>query len=75
MHSSTYSYFCFEPGDGSSGRPWCLVDMSSEGARLQVENPNAVPDSFMLVQRGEVTKVWHCRVVWKSLLYVGVKFE
>src|SRR5258708_39733465 len=60
------TYFCLSARDGSSSQPWCLVDRSPGGARLLVDDPALVPDTFTLVQKGPVTTLWKCRVMWRS---------
>jgi hypothetical protein len=69
------TYFCLSEHDGSSAQPWSLVDWSPGGARLLVDNPDAVPDSFTLVQKGAVVTLWKCRVAWRSQTHIGVTFE
>jgi hypothetical protein len=68
-------YFCLSEQDGSSARPWTLVDYSQGGARLLVDDPDRVPDHFTLVQKGPVATLWKCRVMWRSATHIGVKFE
>ena len=68
-------YFCLTEQDGSSARPWSLVDCSQNGARLLVDDPARVPDHFTLVQKGPVAALWKCRVMWRSATHIGVKFE
>jgi hypothetical protein len=54
-----------------------LSDISEHGARLDVENAEAIPDQFMLFlsRRGVPRRV--CRVAWRSNdeNQIGVKFE
>jgi PilZ domain len=75
MSPGETTYFCLETGDGSSSRPWSLIERSEGGARLLVDDPARVPDRFTLVQKGQVTTLRKCRVVWRSDSHVGVKFE
>jgi hypothetical protein len=75
MNPADSTYFCAASGDGSSSRPWTLVDRSASGARLMVDDPDRVPDRFALLQKGVVTTVWTCRVVWRSGSHIGVRFE
>ena len=69
------TYFCLSAMDGSSSQPWCLVDCSPGGARLLVDDPARVPDTFTLVQKGKVAALWKCRVAWRSDSHIGVTFE
>jgi hypothetical protein len=73
--SEDATYFCVAARDGSSSHPFGLVDRSAGGARLLVDNPNDVPDTFTLVQRGPVAVLWKCRVAWRSENQIGVTFE
>jgi hypothetical protein len=75
MNPTDTTYFCLSTRDGSSSQPWCLVDRSPGGARLLVDNPAHVPDSFTLVQKGPVVTLWKCRVAWRSDSHIGVTFE
>lgn len=67
-------YYCTEIGDGTSHRPWHLDEISETGARLRVDAPDAVPDCFTLLLKGEVVRVRRCQVVWRSESHVGVEF-
>jgi hypothetical protein len=69
------TYFCVAARDGSSSHPFGLVDCSAGGARLLVDNPNDVPETFTLVQRGPVVALWKCRVAWRTETQIGVTFE
>jgi hypothetical protein len=69
------TYFCLSERDGSPAQPWSLVECSAGGARLLVDNPDDVPDTFTLVQKGAVVTLWKCRVAWRSQSHIGVTFE
>src|SRR5258708_37090352 len=69
------TYFCLSARDGSLSQPWCLVDRSSGGARLLVDNPAHVPDTFTLVQKGPVVTLWKCRVAWRAESHIGGTLE
>lgn len=52
----------------------CLVrDLSDRGARLKVESPIGIPDSFDLVL--EAATVRNCRVTWRKASQIGVEFR
>jgi hypothetical protein len=54
----------------------CVVaDISDSGARLNVEEPDSLPDQFMLVlsRRGDAQR--KCRVVWRKKRQIGVEFS
>jgi hypothetical protein len=52
-----------------------LTDISDTGARLDVEDPGAVPNRFLLwlSRKGRVYRA--CEVVWRSKRQIGVKFD
>lgn len=75
MRPAEPTYFCLAAGDGSTSRPFSVVDRSGNGARLLVADPGDIPDTFTLVQKGAVVTLWRCRVAWRSDHHVGVTFE
>ena len=52
-----------------------LSDISDKGARLDVENPETVPDEFMLFLSSRGTPRRKCVVAWRTDTQVGVKFD
>ncbi|WP_026379564.1 PilZ domain-containing protein [Afifella pfennigii] len=53
----------------------CLVrDLSEDGAKLKVEDPLNVPESFELLM-GADESLRRARVIWREGQFVGVKFE
>jgi hypothetical protein len=60
-------------GDGRRHR--CrLVDISSNGARLIVDNVENTPDIFNLLLSRFGRPLYHCNVVWRRGDEVGVEF-
>src|SRR5437588_12288505 len=59
---------------GSTTFPCVMLDMSSTGARIQLNMPTEIPNEFTLLlsQNGEVRR--RCRIVWQSGDVVGVRF-
>ena len=54
----------------------CVVsDVSDTGARIDVNDSKAVPDSFILMLSSNGAARRFCRVVWRKPHQVGVKFE
>jgi len=51
-----------------------LSDVSETGARLDVKDPSAVPDQFVLLLSGSGSARRNCRVVWRTPTHVGVAF-
>lgn len=51
-----------------------LSDISENGARLDVENPESIPDEFMLFLSSRGTPRRKCAVAWRTEQQVGVKF-
>lgn len=52
-----------------------LSDISSTGARIDVEDSNKLPSAFELWLAGNGSARRHCRVVWRKPTQVGVRFE
>jgi PilZ domain len=54
----------------------CVVaDISDTGGRLDVEDAEAVPDTFMLWLASNGSAQRKCRVVWRQKRQVGVTFD
>jgi hypothetical protein len=62
----------FESGWQSS--PCIIVDISDLGARLEVPPGSEIPDEFFL-SIGDATVRRQCRVVWRSTVGIGVRFQ
>ncbi len=53
----------------------CVVaDISDTGGRLDVENSEAVPDTFILWLSSNGSAQRKCRVVWRQKRQIGVAF-
>ena len=52
-----------------------LSDVSDTGARLDVDDSEAVPEHFMLLLSGTGSARRSCRVVWRQPGQIGVVFE
>ncbi|WP_426433641.1 PilZ domain-containing protein [Bradyrhizobium genosp. P] len=66
-----------EPGYVSSGgsvMPCVIVNISAEGAAIEVENPAFVPHRFRLVTANDASEVYECRVIWTKKTRIGVSF-
>ena len=63
--------------DGETTPRSCvLADVSDTGARLEVENPDDIPELFTLLLTGRrESPRRRCRVKWRSEDQVGVEFE
>ncbi len=52
----------------------CLVrSLSKSGASLEIETPVGIPDTFSLLIADE-GRTRNCRVAWRRLRRIGVKF-
>lgn len=60
--------------DGSVLGTCVMADLSATGARLQVQQPAALPDEFILLlsHTGQLRR--KCSVTWRAETEVGVKF-
>jgi PilZ domain len=53
----------------------CLVlNISSEGAAVEVDNPAFVPQRFRLVMANDASAVHECRIAWIQENRVGLTF-
>jgi PilZ domain len=75
MARSQQVYFCSPLGDGSLKRPWQIANLSDSGARLTVADPDSMPNSFIIVLKGEQTIWRRCVVVWRSATEIGISFN
>jgi hypothetical protein len=61
--------------DGGFARRPCVVqNMSSTGARITIEDPNALPARLRLAFSRDARTGRPCEVVWRRGKSVGVKF-
>jgi hypothetical protein len=66
-----------EPGYVSSGGSvmhCVIVNLSAEGAAIEVDNPVFVPSCFRLVRANDPSVVHDCRVIWSKKTRIGVMF-
>ncbi|MCC8937549.1 hypothetical protein CI1B_53980 [Bradyrhizobium ivorense] len=66
-----------EPGYVSSGGSvmhCVIVNISPEGAAIEVDNPAYVPDRFQLVMANDPSVVYECQVVWTKKTRIGLSF-
>jgi hypothetical protein len=66
-----------EPGYVSSGGSvmhCVIVNISPEGAAIEVDNPAFVPHRFRLVMANDASVVYECRIIWTKKTRVGVSF-
>jgi PilZ domain-containing protein len=59
--------------DGTALASCQVLDISEGGARLKLDCPGDVPDSFVLVLYGQTFR--YCEVRWRSASEVGVQFK
>jgi hypothetical protein len=52
--------------------PCTVLDVSRSGARLSIDDPNALPNEFILELKTDLIR-W-CRVVWRRNKEVGVEY-
>ena len=61
--------------DGKPNLPCTLVDISSSGARLIVDDATEVPNRFTIVMTEQGVPRRLCRLIWRGENDVGVTFE
>ncbi len=60
----------------ASQRLGCVVsDVSETGARIDVQDSEAIPGHFVLMLSSNGAARRFCRVVWRKPTQIGVKFE
>jgi hypothetical protein len=52
-----------------------LSDISDAGVRIEVEDPQPIPDQLILFLSNNGTARRACQVVWRNAHQLGVKFE
>ena len=52
-----------------------LADISDTGGRIDVDNSDTIPDSFMLWLASNGSARRNCRVVWRKPRQIGVTFD
>jgi hypothetical protein len=64
-----------EMGEGEAAQICMLSDASDTGARLTLQYPEAVPETFTmrLSRDGKITR--KCHVVWRSEHQIGLEFR
>jgi hypothetical protein len=60
--------------DGEAQRGCVLSDISDNGARIDVETVDELPDRFTLLLSGNGSPRRSCRVVWRQPTQIGVDF-
>jgi hypothetical protein len=59
---------------GGSSTSCRVLNISAEGAAIEVPNPSFIPDRFkLMIKRDRVIR--YCRIVWISANSIGVAFE
>jgi methyl-accepting chemotaxis protein len=52
-----------------------ILDVSESGARLESEQPDALPDRFGILLSNNGQPRRDCRVIWRDGRQIGVTFE
>jgi hypothetical protein len=64
-----------EMGGGENAQVCMLSDASDSGARLTLEYPDAVPETFLLRLSQDGRTKRKCHVVWRSEHQIGIEFQ
>jgi hypothetical protein len=59
---------------GFAARPCVVQDLSSTGAKVTVDDPNALPGKLRLAFSRDARTGRRCEVVWRRGTTVGIKF-
>lgn len=62
-------------GDGTPFVSCMLTEVSASGARVSVECPDNIPDTFSLLLAPEHNTFRRCKVVWREANLIGVEFH
>lgn len=62
-------------GEGMPLRGCIVSDISDDGAKLDVESAQDLPDEFQLLFSGHSGIYRQCRAVWRTADQIGVQFE
>jgi len=52
-----------------------VLDISEQGARVEIGNTDRIPDEFTLLLTPSGVPQRRCRLTWRSHTHVGVEFE
>jgi hypothetical protein len=75
-HNRRYLQYNAWIGTGTSLLRGCVIsDISHTGARLDVENPDDLPERFRLLFSAPGSVDRKCHIVWRTTKQVGVEFE
>ncbi len=74
-HRQTLKYPAkLDLGDGTPFISCILTDVSASGARVAVEFPDKIPDTFSLLLAPEHQALRRCKVMWREDNQIGVEF-
>ena len=59
---------------GFAARPCVVQDLSTSGAKVTIEDPNALPAKLRLAFSRDARTGRNCEVVWRRGKVAGVKF-
>ena len=59
---------------GFAARPCVVQDMSANGAKITIDDPNVLPAKLRLAFARDARTGRNCEVVWRRGKSVGVKF-
>ncbi|QPF81807.1 PilZ domain-containing protein [Bradyrhizobium genosp. L] len=59
---------------GGSVMHCVVVNISAEGAAIEVANPAYVPDRFRLVMANDASVVYDSQVIWRQKTRIGLSF-
>lgn len=62
------------PETGFARRECAILDISSGGAKLQVDDPDFLGSTFGLAFTRDVRKLTLCRLIWRNGTTIGVEF-
>jgi hypothetical protein len=64
----------FVRSKGEQLRECTVWDESKTGARLLIDSPDTVPETFYIYMSLDFSSRRHCRVIWRSSREIGVEY-
>jgi hypothetical protein len=62
-------------GNDLALRQCTLIDISDSGAKLELEDPDKMPDKFSLLLSHHGHPRYSCQIVWSDQSIIGVRFS
>jgi len=61
-------------GKGTVTLPCTVIDVSEDGARIELASPAGLPNDFYLLLAEDGSRRRRCRIAWRSEVQIGVNY-